>query len=517
MVILFTVELMTVFLSLHRTNIVMNYTDIESKVREATNDEQWGPTGIQMQEISQHTFSYESFPEVMNMLWRRMLQDSRSNWRRTYKSLLLLQYLVRNGSERVVTSAREHIFDLRSLENYTYVDEVGKDQGVNVRNRARQIIDFIQDDEKLREERKKAKKNKDKYIGVDAHSMIGSSMRSSSIGGYGGSAVSGGSGGYSDSWEANESTYDENAREPSPIDNRATRESPSRSSPSANNNSPVPQSPVPRVVPPVPAPLKTGTRKTIKIDSSKKVDLGAAANYKGSPTTTSVSTVPTSGSDLIGDLLSIDVTPSLPTPVSALDDFASFESALPTAAAAVACNNIPPPPLGNTNSSVSLNNADDEFADFTSAFASTAPTAAAAVTPQAPPVQPLFTGGQKSPIDDIFGECDVFTASPLPVNNFPLNTLQPIAAATTVSSTGNRSLENNDTSSSATGSTWANLASTVNISVDNLLGSKYETKSAPSMNQLAAIKSTARVAPTASSPAQAAFCSAKSTNTLDFF
>jgi hypothetical protein len=39
------------------------------------------------------------------------------------QSLLLLAYLIRNGSERVVTSAREHIYDLRSLENYHFVGE----------------------------------------------------------------------------------------------------------------------------------------------------------------------------------------------------------------------------------------------------------------------------------------------------------------------------------------------------------------------------------------------------------
>lgn len=50
------------------------------------------------------------------------------------QALLVLNYLVRNGSERVVTSAREHIYDLRGLENYTYVDEFGKDQGINVRS-----------------------------------------------------------------------------------------------------------------------------------------------------------------------------------------------------------------------------------------------------------------------------------------------------------------------------------------------------------------------------------------------
>nr|XP_053637001.1 clathrin interactor 1-like isoform X1 [Cherax quadricarinatus] len=153
------------------TNMVMNYTEVEAKVREATNDEAWGPTGPQMQELAQSTFYYEQFPEVMGMLWKRMLQDNRTAWRRTYKSLLLLNYLVRNGSERVVTSAREHIYDLRTLENFKYIDEHGKDQGLNIRVKAKDLIDFIQDDNRLREERKKAKKNKDKYVGVSSDSM----------------------------------------------------------------------------------------------------------------------------------------------------------------------------------------------------------------------------------------------------------------------------------------------------------------------------------------------------------
>uniref|UniRef100_A0A182NGG3 ENTH domain-containing protein n=1 Tax=Anopheles dirus TaxID=7168 RepID=A0A182NGG3_9DIPT len=168
------------------TNVVMNYTEIEGKVREATNDEPWGPTGPLMQELAHATFTYEHFPEVMSMLWKRMLQDNKTNWRRTYKSLLLLNYLVRNGSERVVTSSREHIYDLRSLENYTFVDENGKDQGINVRHKVRELIDFIQDDDRLREERKKAKKNKDKYIGMSSEAM---GMR------YGGSSGGGGGGG----------------------------------------------------------------------------------------------------------------------------------------------------------------------------------------------------------------------------------------------------------------------------------------------------------------------------------
>ncbi|XP_055903859.1 uncharacterized protein LOC129939760 isoform X2 [Eupeodes corollae] len=185
------------------TNVVMNYTEIEGKVREATNDDPWGPTGPLMQELAHATFTYESFPEVMSMLWKRMLQDNKTNWRRTYKSLLLLNYLVRNGSERVVTSSREHIYDLRSLENYTFTDEGGKDQGINVRHKVRELIDFIQDDDRLRDERKKAKKNKDKYIGMSSDAM---GMRSFATGRDGG----GGGSGSNEGWKTSRTDHGEN-------------------------------------------------------------------------------------------------------------------------------------------------------------------------------------------------------------------------------------------------------------------------------------------------------------------
>ncbi|XP_052385411.1 clathrin interactor 1-like isoform X2 [Oncorhynchus keta] len=164
------------------TNVVMNYSDIESKVREVTNDDPWGPSGQLMGEIAKSTFMYEQFPEVMNMLWTRMLRDNKKNWRRVYKALLLLAYLIRNGSERVVTSAREHIYDLRSLENYHFVDDNGKDQGVNVRQKVKEMVEFVQDDDRLREERKKAKKNKDKYIGVSSDSTGGGGFNKTSSG-----------------------------------------------------------------------------------------------------------------------------------------------------------------------------------------------------------------------------------------------------------------------------------------------------------------------------------------------
>jgi len=152
------------------TNVVMNYSEVEAKVREATNDDTWGPHGSLMTEISKYTFTYEHYPEVMSMVWKRMF-ETKKNWRRTYKSLLLLHYLIRNGSERVVTSAREHIYDMKPLEEYTFRDEHGKDQGINVRQKAKEIISFLQDDERLREARKAAKITRDKYVGYSSEEL----------------------------------------------------------------------------------------------------------------------------------------------------------------------------------------------------------------------------------------------------------------------------------------------------------------------------------------------------------
>ena len=60
------------------TNVVMNYTETEAKVREATNDDPWGPSGTQMSELARLTFMYEHFAEICGagtgMLWKRMFQ-----------------------------------------------------------------------------------------------------------------------------------------------------------------------------------------------------------------------------------------------------------------------------------------------------------------------------------------------------------------------------------------------------------------------------------------------------------
>lgn len=171
-------------------NVVMNYTETESKVREATNEDPWGPTGPVMAEIAQYTYQYESFPEVMGSLWKRMLHENKRSWRRVYKSLILLNYLIKNGAEKVTSNAREHLFDLRLLENYQFVDENGKDQGINIRHRVKEIIELLQDDDRIRKERKQAKQVKNKYGGISSNDFGSRSFYSTNSVSFGGNEPS---------------------------------------------------------------------------------------------------------------------------------------------------------------------------------------------------------------------------------------------------------------------------------------------------------------------------------------
>ena len=48
-------------------SLTMQYSKAEQKVREATNDEEWGPHGALMDEIAEMTTEPDLFPEVRNL------------------------------------------------------------------------------------------------------------------------------------------------------------------------------------------------------------------------------------------------------------------------------------------------------------------------------------------------------------------------------------------------------------------------------------------------------------------
>lgn len=88
-----------------------------------------GPTGPEMAEIAGMTFnSREDFEEIMDMIDRR-LNDKGKNWRHVFKSLMLLDYIVHEGSDAVVRWCEKNVYVIRTLGEFQYIDENGLDVG----------------------------------------------------------------------------------------------------------------------------------------------------------------------------------------------------------------------------------------------------------------------------------------------------------------------------------------------------------------------------------------------------
>lgn len=63
----------------------------------------------------------------------KRLNDKGKNWRHVLKALKVLDYCLHEGSELVVTWARESIYIIKTLREFQYIDDDGRDVGQNGR------------------------------------------------------------------------------------------------------------------------------------------------------------------------------------------------------------------------------------------------------------------------------------------------------------------------------------------------------------------------------------------------
>ncbi len=140
----------------------------------------------------------------MPMIYKRFTEKAAEEWRQIYKvrkylaqfyipedcsqdlqGLQLLEFLIKNGSERVIDDARSHLSLIKMLRQFHFIDQNGKDQGVNVRNRSKELSELLGDVDRIRAERKKARSNRNKFGGVEGGAMSGGLSSGSRYGGFG--------------------------------------------------------------------------------------------------------------------------------------------------------------------------------------------------------------------------------------------------------------------------------------------------------------------------------------------
>ena len=142
-----------------------------------------------MNEIARDTYDMERFQVVSSLMWEGMENQRPAAWKVVFKSLNLLDHLVKNGAERCVDDARNHGHVLRTLGQFNYYEGT-IDRGLGVREKSKQVLEVLGDDDRVREERQKARKLREKFGSFN--------KGSSGIGGGGG----GDAYGKQDSWNS---------------------------------------------------------------------------------------------------------------------------------------------------------------------------------------------------------------------------------------------------------------------------------------------------------------------------
>jgi len=191
-------------------NQVKPKSDVEARVYEVLSHKNWGSSSTVLNQVARDTYDYDKFPIVTGIMWEALETQRPSAWRVVFKGLTLLEHLIKNGSERCVDDARNHSHTLRALHRFNYYEGT-IDRGVGVREKSKQLVEILGDDERIREERQKARKMREKFGtsgGGGMASVSGGGGGGSKYAGYGnddsqwnrgGGGGGGGGGGYGDS------------------------------------------------------------------------------------------------------------------------------------------------------------------------------------------------------------------------------------------------------------------------------------------------------------------------------
>ncbi|XP_065183321.1 epsin-1-like [Sycon ciliatum] len=139
----------------HIKHKVGQFTPIQVKVRDATSNDPWGPPTALLADISDAAQNPDILDEIFQIIWKRLGDDGK-NWRHVFKSLVLVEYLIKTGPLSIMEMCSAQAYCINTLKNFQFEDKDGKDHGANVRDKAKQISALLKDPDLMREQRNSA-------------------------------------------------------------------------------------------------------------------------------------------------------------------------------------------------------------------------------------------------------------------------------------------------------------------------------------------------------------------------
>lgn len=140
----------------------------DAVARRATNDERFGPSSEDLTELSSLSFKPKSCDKILQVIEHRFSQNKR-HWRQKLKGLTVLQYFVLHGSPQCLVWMTANEEMLEKLTEFSFLDQYSVDQGCSVRDKARSLLSYVKNPEKVEEakqEYQRQRENVRKSIGT---------------------------------------------------------------------------------------------------------------------------------------------------------------------------------------------------------------------------------------------------------------------------------------------------------------------------------------------------------------
>ncbi|XWS13869.1 hypothetical protein CRYUN_Cryun36dG0075900 [Craigia yunnanensis] len=177
------------FLQEKYKNVRMALSDVtaaELLAEEATNTDPWGPDARTMTKISEASFCFDDYWRIAYVLHKRLDGIDWKHWRQSYKTLILLEFLLTHGPEDFAEEFLCASDVIEELGTFRHVDEKGFNWGLNMQKRSDKVLELLGGGETLREARLKALKitKEIQGFGSTTTSPSSDSSRASSFGSY---------------------------------------------------------------------------------------------------------------------------------------------------------------------------------------------------------------------------------------------------------------------------------------------------------------------------------------------
>ncbi|XP_020267172.1 ENTH domain-containing protein C794.11c isoform X2 [Asparagus officinalis] len=109
-----------------------------------------------MTRISEAAYDNDEYWRIIDVIHRRLRYVNYKEWRQSYKTLVLLEFLLTHGPEDIFEEFHCDSRVIGELGKMNYVDERGFNWGACMKKKSQKILKLLMDEDYLAEERSKA-------------------------------------------------------------------------------------------------------------------------------------------------------------------------------------------------------------------------------------------------------------------------------------------------------------------------------------------------------------------------